>query len=427
MFRGEILQSVKSFSIAGQHRSSSPEETFAKMMPIAKQCGVTRVADITGLDRIGVPVTAVVRPNSWTLSTASGKGLTRKIAEVSGIMEAIELHHAENVQLPSMLLPYSEISQQQKIIDLQHLPLKKNSLFNKDWPELWTCGWDILHQQEVAVPLNCVQLKKQLGSPSLSLACFQEDSNGLASGNNLTEAVCSAVLEVIERDAITCVECANELVGYEPPRINLDCIPFDSVNQLLATLRQAEVDVCVYDCTVDTDIPVFKAVIFDKKSNRFGISGGYGAHLDPEVAMLRAITEAIQGRAVVIAGARDDVFKFDLFKIKNSDVMGFRQKENSMPSQDIRYSSKATNLFHGDLDLIIQKLKVVGIDSIIIFDLKLFNADYSVVKVLIPALEGYKCKNYQPRERAVKFVQRQATGNLPQMPKYAHLPAGGAF
>lgn len=428
IFRGQKHQSYKSFSTQGQHRSSSPEETLATMLPIARKCGVTRVADITGLDKIGVPVTAVMRPNSWTLSTASGKGLTLKIAEVSGIMEAIELHHAENVELPTLLMPYEEIKKRQKVIDLQHLPLKKNSLFNTQWPEYWTNGWDIVNQQEVAVPLHCVQLKKQANSKALSLACFQGDSNGLASGNNFTEAVCSAVLEVIERDALTCIECANELVGYEPPGVNLNNIPFDAVNELVAILTKAKMDLRLYNYTVDTDIPVFKALISDKECNAFGLSGGYGAHLDPQVAMLRAITEAIQGRAVVISGSRDDVFKFDLLKIRNSDMIGFRKAQDSLPTYDMSYASKATHSFHGDLSIIIQKLKLVGVESMILFDLTLFGGSYSVVKAVIPALEGYKCKNsYLPRERAINFAQRHNVGKMSKIPTFSHLPAGGTF
>ncbi|MBI5185991.1 MAG: hypothetical protein HZA01_09745 [Nitrospinae bacterium] len=105
------------------------------MLPIAKRCGVTRLADITGLDRIGVPVTAVIRPNSLTLATASGKGLTKATAKVSGIMEPIELYHAENVILPSFLETYNRLPGGIAKIELPLLPLKKNSLFNPDWPE----------------------------------------------------------------------------------------------------------------------------------------------------------------------------------------------------------------------------------------------------------------------------------------------------
>lgn len=427
-YRGVFYSNYKFFEQQGQHRSCSPEDTIQKMLPIAKRCGVTRVADITGLDRIGVPVTSVIRPNSLTLTTASGKGLTKAIAKISGIMESIELYHAENVILPNFLAAYNQIPREIQKIDLPLLSLKKNSLFNPDWPEYWTCGWDIVNQEEVAVPLACVQLKKIPSNNFMSLACFHEDSNGLASGNNFTEALCSAIFEVIERDAITCVEYASASVGYEPPSVDLQTITFPSVQKLLKKLRNSDVSVSLYDCTIDTTIPVFKALVYDKQSINFGPGGGYGAHLDPEVAILRAITEAIQGRAVVISGSRDDVFRFDLFKIRNSQMNRFRASEENRGKSTVSHKSQSTNSFHGDISLVISKLEKIGINRIVVFDLKCFDEDFSVVKILIPGLEGYKWKNsYQPGCRAKIFASKNNFGSEPSRSAFIHLPAGGGL
>jgi ribosomal protein S12 methylthiotransferase accessory factor len=42
--------------------------------------GVTRIANVTGLDRIGIPVAIAVRPNSRSVSVAQGKGQTVPLA-----------------------------------------------------------------------------------------------------------------------------------------------------------------------------------------------------------------------------------------------------------------------------------------------------------------------------------------------------------
>lgn len=426
-YRGAFYSDHKSFEVNGQHRSCSPEATLEKMLPIATRCGVTRVADITGLDRIGIPVTSVVRPNSLTLATASGKGLTKVIAQVSGIMEAVELYHAENVELPYFLSAYNQIPTEFERIDVESLPLKKNSLFNRDWPEYWTSGWDIVNQKAIAVPLASTQLKKIVGNSSLSLACFQEDSNGLASGNNFSEALCSGILEVIERDAITCVEYANDLVGYEPPLVALETISSSCVQKLLSRLKEVDIGVSLYDCTMDTEIPVFKALIYDMRNTGFGPGGGYGAHLDPEVAVLRAITEAIQGRAVVIAGSRDDVFRFDLFKIRNSEMSFFKDVEIRREKTPFLQLSQATSSFHGDVSLILGKLKQIGINQVVVNELKCFEGDFSVVKVLIPGLEGYRWKNsYKPGLRAKTFAAKNDFGKRTLGANFLHFPAGGA-
>ncbi len=59
----------------GTHRVSSPDETRERIWPWLKPFGITRVANVTGLDCIGIPVVAVYRPNSRSLSVAQGKGV----------------------------------------------------------------------------------------------------------------------------------------------------------------------------------------------------------------------------------------------------------------------------------------------------------------------------------------------------------------
>src|SRR5438128_2287036 len=46
----------------GTHRVLSPEATLAKIEPHLSAIGVTRCADVTGLDRIGIPVFCAIRP-----------------------------------------------------------------------------------------------------------------------------------------------------------------------------------------------------------------------------------------------------------------------------------------------------------------------------------------------------------------------------
>ena len=62
--------------------------------------GITRLADVTGLDYIGIPVIMACRPNSRALSVAQGKGLDLDAARTSGFMEAAETFHGEHIDLP---------------------------------------------------------------------------------------------------------------------------------------------------------------------------------------------------------------------------------------------------------------------------------------------------------------------------------------
>ncbi len=76
------------------HRTCSPQETISQIEPYFEKIGLTRLADITGLDRIGIPVILSVRPNSTFLAVDAGKGITPEAATASAAMEYIERYHA---------------------------------------------------------------------------------------------------------------------------------------------------------------------------------------------------------------------------------------------------------------------------------------------------------------------------------------------
>ena len=66
---------VKRYS-AGTHRVVDPAATLARVLPLAPRMGITRVAVLTGLDVLGIPVVAATRPNSRSIAVHQGKGVT---------------------------------------------------------------------------------------------------------------------------------------------------------------------------------------------------------------------------------------------------------------------------------------------------------------------------------------------------------------
>ena len=85
------LASRKKWSTNGTSRIRPAKETLEKVVPISKQIGVTRLADITGMDVLGIPNFSAVLPGTedyiWVYS---GKGPTREHAMASALMESIE-------------------------------------------------------------------------------------------------------------------------------------------------------------------------------------------------------------------------------------------------------------------------------------------------------------------------------------------------
>jgi YcaO-like protein with predicted kinase domain len=405
-FRGQNLRAAKRF-VGGTHRAVPPEETYERVRPHFKAVGITRLADVTGLDRIGIPTSLAYRPNSPTLSNSSGKGFLRIAALVSGAMEATELYHAENLRLPVRRATYRELEASGDAIPRDGLLLGRGSLFNVDHPELWVEGWDIVGQRPMWAPFSQVAMVTHPDtSPALWMP-FAMSSNGLASGNVMVETLCAALLEVVERDAMSCHIMAQRQAGVPHPRVQTETIRFPMVGELLDRLRGAAIGVTLYDMTVDTGVPVYMAAIYDRLNRHVGMYAGYGAHLDPETAMIRAITEAVQGRLVYIAGSRDDYFRHDYFKYRMSDSAGEVASLEAQPAEvdaGLLYS-QATPTFEGDVTLLVEKLRTAGLEHVIVFDLTHEEIGIPVARVIVPGLEGcVLLQNYAPGRRARAFV-----------------------
>lgn len=395
-FRGVEHRSRKAFW-SGTHRVEAPEATLLRIRPHLARAGVTRLADVTRLDRAAVPVVIAVQPNLFPLASSAGKGLTLPAATVSAAMEAIEVHAAMVARPPVFTAAHRELDPRARL-PVEHLPRRRGSLFRDDRPERWILGWDIARAVEVAVPERAVTMHPP-AARSADLCSFPMDSNGLASGVSFAEATLSGLLEVIERDAVTLHRLAAG--SSVPPRVRLETVEHARVVELIARLDRAEIGVLLCDLTADTEVPVYLAQVFDRAVREAGVATGFGAHLDPEVAMLRAITEAVQARVVFIAGSRDDMLRSTFQRMHAGD--GALAEVMSGPGTiDARVRrTEATATHEGDVDRCLRKLARVGIDRVVVIDLSWPEADFSVVRVLVPGLEGYLREGYVPGPRAL--------------------------
>ena len=196
------IASDKKQYLKGMHRIIHPQKTLDRIAPCMKAHGITRVANITGLDRIGIPVVMVICPNSRALAIAQGKGLDIEAAKASGIMEAIEGWTAENLSNPTVLASYSLMQQNNLNSIFDDLPERYNRTRATDVDLLWIKGRSLFHPiRELYLPYQLVSGRYTM-PPIEGASYFCASSNGLASGNNETEALIHALCETIERDAI---------------------------------------------------------------------------------------------------------------------------------------------------------------------------------------------------------------------------------
>src|SRR5262249_33662805 len=184
----------------GTHRTVAPAYTLERVRPLMAEMGITRIANITGLDRIGVPVVMVCRPNSRSIAVSQGKGLDLPAAKASGLMEAVETYHAETITSSLKLGSYHQLGRTHPLVDVTLVPRPKGSPYHDDEPRLWIEGRDLISRSPLWVPYELVHTDYTLPRGPAH-GSFAANTNGLASGNHILEAVSHGIHEVIERDA----------------------------------------------------------------------------------------------------------------------------------------------------------------------------------------------------------------------------------
>lgn len=404
-FRDTLHTARKEFW-EGTQRVRSPAETLSVIRPYFPEIGLSRLANITGLDRIGIPIVLSIRANGPYLSVDAGKGFSLEAATASAAMECIERYSAETLELEQIQGSYDEVAARHDMIPAERLPLAKHAMFRTSWRLRWSLGWDLIGEREVAAPSLIVGMDGHTNPHELNP--FQSGSNGLSSGNSLLEALNGGLLELIERDAVACHRYRQESRGIDIPRVRLETVRHAAVRELLDRFAAAAVSVVMFDCTVDTRIPVYMAYVYEQHSRHIGIYRGYGAHLDPAIAMIRALTEAVQGRLIFIAGSRDDFFRHHYLGLKQHDDLSTVRRLEAIPAEvDARErSSLATPTFEGDVRVILERLRAVGIDQAIVFDLtKPMFSQVSALRIIVPGLEGYMFHFYAPGRRARVFTE----------------------
>ena len=184
----------------GTHRIVPPGETVSRFVRYASDLGITRLANVTGLDYLGIPVFMAVRPNARSLSVSQGKGLDNDAASASAFMEAVESEHAERIERPMKMASYAALKEEAFVAAPGQLPRATRTRLQPDYKIPWIEGRDIASAESIWVPFELVHA--DFRKPSLAgTGFFATSSNGLASGNHRLEAICHGICEAIERDA----------------------------------------------------------------------------------------------------------------------------------------------------------------------------------------------------------------------------------
>lgn len=417
------LQSRKKWTVNGTSRIRPAHETLEKVIPISKRIGVTRLADITDMDVLRIPnYSAVVPGTEDYIWVYSGKGPTKQHAMASALMESIERYSS----LPSggprkfTRASHAELSKTHKALHPDRIVEPVRFEYRDDMPMDWLAGHDLASGEEVMVPASIALFRYTPAPPAVNPFAYFH-TNGLASGNVMEEAVCHALCEVVERDAMSLAELRASAIPFhilrtvhnslnsaglrvppipadrfvdDPgvfPDVDISDIDFEPVRNLVDRFNRAGISLTVKDITSDIGIPTFNASSVEWVTHDYGyLAEGHGTHPDARIALLRAITEVSQTRAANIQGARDDLRKIRYGEQNTDD----RRAWQFMPStRKIKFSQVQTFFNEDILDdvkLILSRLKGVGLPQAIIVDLTNPDIGIPVVRALVPGLETFK-------------------------------------
>ena len=390
----------------GTHRVIAPEKTIENNEDKLKIAGITRIADITDLDRIGLPIYTAIRPTAedGAVSIYGGKGISKSHAKASAMMEGFERYSAEKQDSDDTLIAtIDEISKKGEYIAPESLNLPKD--FKKEslnsMPLEWSLSHDIISDEDYYVPTNAIYHPYLHNNDCQSL--FKSHTNGLASGNILDEAILHGMFEVIERDAWSIFELTHK--NYS--QINLDSIDSEIVNETIDKFESNGIKIKLIDFTADIKVPTIAASADDTITKDAGLlTLGMGTHLDPEVAILRALTEVAQSRATQINGAREDTVRADFAReagyerMKRINKYYFRQEETQIDLGEIE--NKSTNSINKDIEIVKDELISNDISKILYTDLTRPELDIPVVRVIIPEMELYALDSSRAGYRFLK-------------------------
>jgi len=159
--------------------------------------------------------------------------------------------------------------------------------FDEDWEIDWTPVWSLTNNVVKYVPTAyCYYSYPLPGDYQFCIA----DSNGNAAGNTREEAILQGLMELVERDSIA-LWWYNQV---KRPAVDLNSFDEPYIHALLAYYRSAGREVWALDITGDMEIPAFVALSRCVDTSPEQIMFGFGAHFDPTIALLRAVTELNQ-------------------------------------------------------------------------------------------------------------------------------------
>ncbi len=379
-----------------------PDRTWALLKPHFPELGITRVTDITRLDRLGLPVFAGVRPRGRLLRVHAGKSTQPATARLGAAMEAAEYALVEASADQACTRPGTQLSMREWAgqcpgdMQLQDLCPTLGEPLQLDEPMTMSRVSWLGTSRSLLLPSA---LFLPLPGKDFSTRLFPWSSTGLAAGASVADATLHALFEVMERDA-EAMHIARDASSWLPST----AWPAQ-LSALAQTWNASGVHLLVRYLSNDFGLPCFQAFLHEPGSADVNLAGGCCLHLRSELALFGAVQEAAQSRLSALQGAREDVTSF-FDKYKTFSAQSRMDRERALLARlsddakrttwgeipDVRVSTTATALRE-----VMRRLATGGFPWVFRLHLTPPGIDLdplAVVRVLIP-----RCEQLGPHTR----------------------------
>lgn len=209
------------------------------------------------------------------------------------------------------------------------------------------------------------------------------DSNGCAAGSCLEEAILQGFLELVERDA-----WALWWYNRAPrPGVRLDSFREPYLAALREWLARLGREVWVLDLTTDLGIPVFVALSREVPRRAGDLILGAGAHLDPGVAILRALTEVNQFLPGFLAGRPRQILSAE-----PGEAAAYLLPDPSRPwreAEDFPVLERAD--LREEVELCVDRARRCGLEVLVV-DQTREEVGLPVVRVVVPGMRLFRAR-----------------------------------
>jgi ribosomal protein S12 methylthiotransferase accessory factor len=232
------------------------------------------------------------------LTVLNGKGWTAEESRLGALMELLERHWSAIPAVAWRLARPSELAAE-LFLPADAMPLPYGLKDSGDAPLAWVPGTSFWGA-EVLVPAHDVHCPFVPPAGAANPPIWRRA--GLAAGGHPTEAVFHGLLELLERDAVAVAELAQGGV-----RVDLATSGSPWIARLLPRLASHGIRLEVRQLPTIGGATTYLATL---EEQRPGLPErpirGHAAHLDPYLALERAVLEALQARAMILAGAPEE-------------------------------------------------------------------------------------------------------------------------